>query len=149
MDIVIKRSVPQKRFSLCGLEASRRSCCAAAVGLASEVELVLFAVFDPRLELQNHYVPPILLLNPRWEETWSGLETFWDPVPLFKRLGGRLFAKNSRFQRRVEKVGLTLKEGVPCGLHFLYNDAGFWLESMAITKSATKRSRNLRAAESV
>ena len=47
------------------------------------------------------------------------------------------------------QIKLTLKEGVPCGLHFLYNDAGFWLESMAITKSATKRSRNLRAAESV
>ena len=26
------------------------------------------------------------------------------------------------------QIKLTLKEGVPCGLHFLCNDAGFWLE---------------------
>ena len=56
MDIVIKRSVPQKRFSRCGLEASRGAAAQRPLGLASEVELVLFAVFDPRLELQKHYV---------------------------------------------------------------------------------------------
>jgi hypothetical protein len=32
---------------------------------------------------------------------------FGEPLPLFKRLGGRFFPKNSPFQRRVEKVGLT------------------------------------------
>ena len=31
---------------------------------------------------------------------------FGEPLPLFKRLGGRFFPKNSPFQRRVEKVGL-------------------------------------------
>ena len=31
---------------------------------------------------------------------------FGRPVPLFKRLGGRLIAENSAFWRRVEKVGL-------------------------------------------
>jgi hypothetical protein len=50
---------------------------------------------------------------------------------------------------RWRQIKLPLKEGLPCGLHFQYNDAGFWLESMVITKSAMKRSRNLRAAESV
>jgi hypothetical protein len=33
---------------------------------------------------------------------------FGEPVPLFKRLGGRFFSKNSPFLRRVEKVGLTI-----------------------------------------
>jgi hypothetical protein len=28
-------------------------------------------------------------------------------LPLFKHLGSRFFPKNSRFQRQVEKVGLT------------------------------------------
>jgi hypothetical protein len=32
---------------------------------------------------------------------------FGAPVPLFKRLGGRLMPKNSAFLRRVEKVGLA------------------------------------------
>ena len=32
---------------------------------------------------------------------------FRESVPVFKRLGGRLFAKNSRFQPPVEKVGLV------------------------------------------
>jgi hypothetical protein len=38
-----------------------------------------------------------------------GLEQrhFGEPVPLFKRLGGRFFPKNSSFQRPVEKVGLS------------------------------------------
>ena len=41
-----------------------------------------------------------------------GLEQrhFGEPVPLFKRLGGRFFPKNSSFQRPVEKVGLALSE---------------------------------------
>ena len=34
-------------------------------------------------------------------------DSFEQPVPLFKRLGGRFFPKNSPFQRRVEKVGLS------------------------------------------
>jgi hypothetical protein len=33
---------------------------------------------------------------------------FGESVPLFKRLGGRFLPKNSRFRRRVEKVGLIL-----------------------------------------
>jgi hypothetical protein len=32
---------------------------------------------------------------------------FGEPLPLFKRLGGRFLPKNSSFQRRVEKVGLV------------------------------------------
>jgi hypothetical protein len=41
-----------------------------------------------------------------------GLEQrhFGEPVPLFKRLGGRFFPKNSSFQRPVEKVGLEQGE---------------------------------------
>jgi hypothetical protein len=34
---------------------------------------------------------------------------FGTPVPLFKRLGGRLIPKNSVFLRRIEKVGLAPK----------------------------------------
>jgi len=37
---------------------------------------------------------------------------FGEPLPLFKRLGGRFFPKNSPFQRRVEKVGLSHDEVV-------------------------------------
>jgi hypothetical protein len=48
-----------------------------------------------------------------------GLEQrhFGEPVPLFKRLGGRFFPKNSSFQRPVEKVGLgpIWNKGPPLG----------------------------------
>jgi hypothetical protein len=63
-----------------------------------------------------------------------GLEQrhFGEPVPLFKRLGGRFFPKNSSFQRPVEKVGLRM-----------YADAGAigpqssWLRKPTVAYSTT------------
>jgi hypothetical protein len=36
------------------------------------------------------------------------------PVPLYKHLGGRFIPKNSAFRRRVEKVGLKVRDHIFC-----------------------------------
>ena len=53
---------------------------------------------------------------------------FGAPVPLFKRLGGPFFPKNSPFQRRVEKVGLeaVLLPFGQDGLLAVGNDGTLW-----------------------
>jgi hypothetical protein len=48
------------------------------VGMATEVELMLFAVFDPRLALQKHYGHRLYFFLSRREEAWSVLQTLWN-----------------------------------------------------------------------
>jgi hypothetical protein len=72
---------------------------------------MLFAVFDPRVALQKHYknitATDSTLKYRAVKRLGLDYRHFGEPLPLFKRLGGRFLPKNSPFQRRVEKAGLS------------------------------------------
>jgi hypothetical protein len=67
---------------------------------------MVFAVFDPGMEPQEHTATDFTLNCPGVKRLGLHYRHFGTPLPLLKRLRRRFSPKNSAFSRRVEKEGL-------------------------------------------